>query len=287
MRNGRTLKVRRVRVQRLQARWIESMWELYSNHYDNAERAIFERDLSDKQYVFLGFEDGTDEVRAFSTASIHSHAYRNRRIEVYFSGDTMVDPRYWGQQALNRSVVAALLRWRLRHPFRRLYWHLTCNGYRTFLKMANNFAEYWPHPERGLPEWQGGLIDSITRERFGVAWRPQEGVVRDHVRLKSHVAPFTSEVRAIPAVRFFLERNPGYASGDELSMVGRVNARFFLRIAAKLAAASIRRALGLAPAPRRPARSDRPTPAVASRSGGWPAAPYRGRVGLTHYREEK
>ena len=105
MRNGRTLKVRRVRVQRLQARWIESMWELYSNHYDNAERAIFERDLSDKQYVFLGFEDGTDEVRAFSTASIRSHAYRNRRIEVYFSGDTMVDPRYWGQRALNRAVV--------------------------------------------------------------------------------------------------------------------------------------------------------------------------------------
>jgi hypothetical protein len=58
--------------------------------------------------------------------------------------------------------------------------------------------------------------------------------VRDDVRLKSGAAPFTSEVREVPEVQFFLERNPLYDRGDELSMVGRVNLGFFLRAVSKV-----------------------------------------------------
>lgn len=228
------LKVTRVAVARLAPTHIQDMWELYETFYENVDRARFERDLRAKQCVFLGIERSSGRVRAFSTARFYTVRHAGRKVGVYFSGDTMVHPQYWGGHALQRRVVPALLAWRIRHPFRRVYWHLTCNGYRTLLTLANSFPEYWPHPDRPLPEWEQGLIDRISREQFGPAWCPDEGVVRDDARLKGGVAPFTPEVRAIPAVRFFLRKNPGFTRGDELSMVGRVNAGFFLKVGRKL-----------------------------------------------------
>ncbi len=83
---------------------------------------------------------------------------------------------------------------------------------------------------REIPEWQ-----------FGDLWHSGPGVVRDDVRLKSGTAPFTPDVRAVPEVQFFLERNPHYDRGDELSLIGRVNLRFFLRAASKVLRALRRR----------------------------------------------
>jgi hypothetical protein len=234
MSKAEKLKVTRVPVARLARRHIEDMWQLYETYYENVDRARFERDLREKQCVFLGIERSSGRVRAFSTARFYTVRHARRKVGVYFSGDTMVHPEYWGGHVLQRRVVPALLLWRLRRPFRRAYWHLTCNGYRTFLTLANSFPEYWPHPDTALPEWERGLIDRISRGQFGSAWHPREGVVRDDARLKAGVAPLTSEVRAIPAVRFFLRRNPGYRQGDELSMVGRIDRRFFLRVGRKL-----------------------------------------------------
>jgi hypothetical protein len=240
MRNKRALKVRRVPVARLRTRWIEEMWALYEAHYDHVERRIFDQDLAEKRWVILGLERATGHVRAFSTATIDTYQYRGRRIGVYFSGDTMVHPDYWGRHVLHRAVMLTLLQWCLLHPFRRLYWHLICNGYRTLLTLANNCPHYWPHPEQGLPAWESGLIDRISLHRFGGKWRPHEGVVRDTVRLKSGVAPFTRSVSVLPVVRMFLTRNPGYRDGDELSMIARIDAPFFWKVAAKIVRISLR-----------------------------------------------
>lgn len=229
-----TLGVTRVPVARLSRRQIGDMWELYASFYQNVSRDRFDRDLAAKDCVFLGVERKSGRVRAFSTARFYAVRHGRRTVGVYFSGDTMVHPDFWGGHVLQRRIVPALLAWRLRHPFRRVYWHLTCNGYRTLLTLANTFPQYWPHPERALPEWEKGLIDRISGDQFGSAWRPDEGVVRDDALLKGGVAPFTPEVCALPAVRLFLALNPGYLHGDELSMLGRVNAGFFLRVARKL-----------------------------------------------------
>ena len=244
-------------MERLERQQIEDMWTLYAGYYERVDRTTFDTDLREKQCVFVGLDRTSGQVRGFSTAILDTHVYRGRRVGVYFSGDTLVEPRYWGQRPFHRVCALMLLEWRLQHPFTRLYWHLICNGYRTFLTLASNFPEYWPHPEKGLPGWERGLIDTITRARFGPKWRPEAGVVRDDVRLKPHVAPFTPEVRRIPAVRFFLERNPGYAEGDELSMVGRVNTGFFVRVSAKLVRSLLRRSFSRSRTPsRKPPRAE-------------------------------
>lgn len=243
LRSRGRLKVVRIAVGELEQLHIEQMWSLYTSYYENVVRSVFDRDLCEKQIVFVALDPQDGSVRGFSTATIDVHAYRGQQIGVYFSGDTIVEPRYWGQKPFHRIVAMTLLRWRLRHPFTRLYWHLTCNGYRTFLTLVRNCPEHWPHRVRGLPHWERGFINSITRERFGSMWLPEAGVVRDNVRMKPNVAPFTAEVRRIPAVQFFLELNPGYATGDELSIVGRVNTRCFLSVAAKSLRSTLRHAI--------------------------------------------
>jgi len=231
------LKVVSIPVSALDASLVDALWTLYAGHYDNVTRDVFEADLANKQSVFVGFDTGSGEVQGFSTAVIYHHRCGGRTIGVYFSGDTIVHPDYWGQKALHKAVLRALLVWKLRYPLTRLYWFLICSGYRTYLTMVRTFPEHWPHHARGLPAWERRLIDSLARERFGAAWKPERGVVSSEgpqAVVKRRVAPFTAPVLALPEVRFFVRANPGCELGDELAMIGRVTAAAYGRFALKL-----------------------------------------------------
>jgi hypothetical protein len=220
------LHVQRVLVSSLHPWLVDRLWQLYSNFYDHVSRPAFDHDLFEKTMVFVGTDVGTGAIVGFSTALFFVHRYRTRPVGVYFSGDTIIAPRYWGQTALHRAVLAELLRWKLRHPRTRLYWYLTCSGYRTYLTLARNFRTYWPQRRCPTPPWELGLLDSIGRSRYGAAWRADRGVVSFDAPqpvLKTNVAPITRDLLALPEIAFFVEANPGYAEGDELAMLARVD----------------------------------------------------------------
>lgn len=223
------LAVTSVPVQALDRVLIEQMWELYAAHYDHVRRDTFDADLVDKDRVFLGRDSGTDELVGFSTATIYPHREAGRKIGICFSGDTIFRPEYWGQRAFHRAMGLWLLGWKLRHPRVPLYWFLICHGYRTYLTMVRYFPDHWPHFARGLPEAKRALIDSLGRARFGDHWDAARGVVRfgrEQPVLRATVAPLTGAVLSLPEIRFFVAANPGYAVGDELAMIGRVNVAF-------------------------------------------------------------
>jgi hypothetical protein len=223
------LAVTSVPVRRLDRDIIERMWVLYAGHYDHVRRDTFDADLFEKDRVYLARDSGSGELVGFSTATIYSHRDSGREIGACFSGDTIIRPEYWGQRALHRAFALRLLRWKLRHPRVPLYWFLICHGYRTYLTMVRYFPDHWPHFERGLPEAKRALIDSLGQERFGAHWNGERGVVRfGHQQpvLRATVAPFTGAVLDLPEIQFFIAANPGYAEGDELAMIGRVNLAF-------------------------------------------------------------
>jgi len=225
------LTVTSVPVRALDRGVIEQMWALYTGHYDHVRRDTFDADLFAKDRVFLGRDTGTGALVGFSTATIYLHRESGRKIGACFSGDTIFLPEYWGQRALHRAMALWLLGWKLTHPRVPLYWFLICHGYRTYLSMVRNFPEHWPHFERGLPEAKRALIDSLGQERFGGYWNGERGVVRfgrEQPVLRATVAPFTGAVLNLPEIRFFVAANPGYAEGDELAMIGRVNFGFVL-----------------------------------------------------------
>ena len=221
------LRVHRVPAAALLPLEVDRLWQLYAASYDHVDRRTFDHDIAEKTLVFIGTDAETGATVGFSTALFYVHRYGRRRIGIYFSGDTIIQPKYWGQHALHRAVLGELLRWKLRHPLTPLYWHLICSGYRTYLTLVRNFPVHWPHHRRPTPAWELGLLDSIGRARYGGAWQPDLGVVSPGAPkpvLKAAVAPITPDLLALPEIALFVRANPGYSNGDELAMIARLDA---------------------------------------------------------------
>lgn len=241
------MTVRSVPVGELAPDQVERLWELYDAFYEHVDRPAFDRDLAEKDLVFLGTDAETGRIVGFSTALFYIHEHAGRRVGIYFSGDTFVHPDYWGQKSLHWAVLGALLLWKLRHPRTPLYWHLICSGYRTYLTLVRNFPTHWPDHRRPTPAFERGLLDAIGRGRYGARWRPDRGVVSadgPQPVLEATVAPLDPAVRALPEIAFFLRVNPGHARGDELAMLAPVDGPAVAWMVARWLARPLRRALG-------------------------------------------
>ncbi|MEP6690470.1 MAG: hypothetical protein ABJD07_04900, partial [Gemmatimonadaceae bacterium] len=217
---------------------VDAMWTLFAMHYTDVGRASFERDLRGKDHVFLlmGRADGV--LRGFSTVQSYVQSVAHRRVLVIYSGDTICDPRFWGQRVLHSAFLRYVMRRKLAHPFTPAYWFLISKGYKTYLLLARNFVEYWPRPERDTPAFPSALLDTLAREKFGHAWLPREGILRFAApmgRLRPNVAPAGARELANAHIRFFAERNPGAPAGDELGRLGGIGVGLALNYARRRA----------------------------------------------------
>ncbi|MBN2359812.1 MAG: hypothetical protein JXR83_10190, partial [Deltaproteobacteria bacterium] len=168
---------------------------------------------------------------------------QGRAVVVVFSGDTVVARECWGQTRLQRSFLSYVMRAKLAHPLTPVYWFLISKGYKTYLLLTRNFPEHWPRHDRPTPPWQSALLDDVARHKYSAAWQPERGILHFDLcvgALREQVAPVTEQQLQYPDIRFFCERNPGHAGGDELCCLGRVNHRLWLYYTTKL----LRRALG-------------------------------------------
>jgi len=252
------LVVHRVPVTHLTIDEIDALWRLYDDHYDHVHRLSFERDLAEKQCVFLGRDRASGEIVGFSTALFYRQVHAGRAFGIYFSGDTIIHPRYWGQRALHNAVFRSLLGWKLRHPATPLYWFLICSGYRTYMTLVRNLPNHWPHHARPTPAWEASLIDAVSAARYGAAWKPDRGVIAHpgpQPVVRHATAPVTTAVLELPEVQFFVRANPGHLEGDELAMLGRLDGDAIVAV--------LQRALRRRPAQRRsPRGAPRGAPAL-------------------------
>jgi hypothetical protein len=125
----------------------------------------------------------------------------------------------WHCATLPRSWIAAVREVHERHlQGKRLVWLLLTSGVRTYRLLPVFWREFHPRHDAAMPEATRALLAALAVERFGSAYRPQDGtvvfpapqVLREHLR---EIAPGRM---ADPHVAFFLRRNPGWRFGDEL-----------------------------------------------------------------------
>lgn len=226
-----------VRVAGLDGARLDEMWGLFRTYYTDVSREIFERDLRAKDHVILlrSSEDGS--VQGFSTITTFERDVWGKRVVGVFSGDTIVAKAFWRQTALQRAFLSYVIKVKLKNPHRPVYWFLISKGFRTYLLMARNFPEYWPRHDKPTPPWQAAVIDDFARLRFAEAWKPEQGILHfDHPagRLRQSIAPIDDRARALPEVRFFEEKNPRHAEGDELCCIGKVDGRLWASYMTKL-----------------------------------------------------
>ena len=207
-----------VEVATLDAPQREAMYALYVRYYDAVSRERFLADLADKRYTVL-LHDQAGVLQGFSTLAEYPREFDGGTIGVLFSGDTVVDARHWGQQALTFAWLRLAGRLKARAPERPLYWFLISKGHRTYRFLTAFAREFWPAFNRPTPPRMQALMNALARERFGDDFDAAAGVIRfaeSRGHLRAPFAKVSEAHRRLPEVAFFLARNPGYARGDEL-----------------------------------------------------------------------
>jgi hypothetical protein len=196
----------------------DAMYALYARYYAASSSARFLADLTDKRYAVL-LHDEAGALQGFSTLAEYEREFGGRTVGVLFSGDTIVDARYWGQQALAFAWLRLAGQLKARAPHRPLYWFLISKGHRTYRFLTAFSREFWPAADRVTPPPIKSLMDALALERFGRDYDAASGVIRfaeSHGHLREPFAEVSAAHRQRSDVAFFLARNPGYTRGEEL-----------------------------------------------------------------------
>lgn len=212
-----------VPINRIGANDIRQMYALYSSFYENTSLDIFLTDLAKKSGVILVSRKEDGRIVGFSTQTFFNLVVDGKRVRGIFSGDTIVEPAYWGNNALANTFYRRLIIERIKQPFVPFYWFLISKGYKTYLLMTNNFYNYYPKVNGNRP----GMDERFRRitEAYCDALFPEafdrEKMVLDfgntYVRLKGDVADITPELAAANKhIGFFDKVNPGWREGHEV-----------------------------------------------------------------------
>lgn len=212
---------------------IDEMYGLMASYYDNVNRSTFQRDLSEKRDVILLRDSNEGTIKGFSTLMLLEQTVDQKPITALFSGDTIIDKEYWGTNKLPKwwgryafSLIDEI-------PDRELYWFLMSKGYKTYRFLPVFFNEF--HPRRGVefPEREKRILDAFAYSKFPEHYNPETGVIsfggkKDH--LKQGVADVDESRMQNPDIKYFVERNPGWESGDELACLVRLTKDNFNRM---------------------------------------------------------
>ena len=222
---------------------VDEAYALFASVYDGTNRARFVADLSDKNWVVLLRDRDDGALRGFSTILLRDITTPRGPARLFFSGDTVVSPLYWGDKALQLAIARLLLSLKLRQPSRPMYWFLISKGYRTYLILANTFPRSIPRASTDEDPELRAILDGVASARFPDAYDARTGIIRNdgaHEYVRSGVAPVSERALQNSHVRFFVDRNPHHAAGDELACLALVRTRDLVRATVRF---TVRRAL--------------------------------------------
>ena len=227
------------RVADLDAETRTSMFVLYEQYYGGTAPEIFHADLADKHFVVI-LRDEAQVLQGFSSLKVWEQELAEEPVRIMYSGDTIVHSDYWGQQALAFTWINFSGALKAEAPDVPLYWFLLVKGHRTYRYLIAFYRVFYPAYNRSTPPHMQAFLDQLATAKFGEFYDPRHGIVhfptsRGH--LKDNWADIPEKDLRRPDVQFFLERNPGYAQGDELVCLTELSSDNQKPLAARLFAA--------------------------------------------------
>jgi hypothetical protein len=160
---------------------VDAMYALYDRYYGGGDATTFRADLAEKSHLVWLAE--CDRLCGFSTLATQTFRTPAQEARAVFSGDTIIDHEYWGEQALARTFCRFAGALKAERPSQPLYWFLISKGYRTYRYLHAFARRYFPHPREATPPDVQACMDALGRARFGAAYRAELGIVRfDPVR---------------------------------------------------------------------------------------------------------
>lgn len=198
----------------------QRMFSLMQRCYKRVERRQFEHDLQGKQIVIQVRNPEDDQLVGFSTQVVLNCDVNGQAVRALYSGDTVMEPSFWGDSALAHAwgnfALQLLDDHRCDGP---LYWFLTSKGFRTYRYMPLFFKQFCPRFDQEPVGSPRAVLCALGEQVAGADFDPQACVIRRRnaaYATRYDVADPGRRVQVDPHVRYFIERNPGYLQGDEL-----------------------------------------------------------------------
>jgi hypothetical protein len=232
---------------------VRELFALFARHYEHVDWPHFAADLAEKDCAILLRDARSGEVRGFSTQKVLRATVGGRAVRAIFSGDTIIDPAFWGDQELVRGWCRFAGTVRAAEPGVPLFWFLISKGYRTYLYLPLFFVRYHPNPAGPTPAREQAIMDALAAEKFPGAYRAATGTLEFPDR-RGNLTPDLASIPAArlrdPRVQFFLARNPDHARGTELVCLAEIAPENMRSIAARALAGAECAAAGQDRAPR-------------------------------------
>jgi len=206
----------------LSEKHVHEMLRLMQAYYHNVTPAQFVKDLEEKDWVIILWEGG--RIWGFSTQMLFNHDVEGHRIQVVFSGDTIIEKNHRGSLALPVAWGRLMLSIMSQHPDRELYWLLISKGYKTYRFLPVFFREFYPSYVKEAPAFEKALLCSLGRQKWGDEFDSESWIIRASEGaqyLRPGVADITEARRRDKDIAFFEKANPGHAMGDELVCIAR------------------------------------------------------------------
>ena len=189
---------------------IGAMYAIMESYYGNTSRTVFADDLRKKKDVVL-LLDGHGDIRGFTTLAVYPY---DAQTQLLYSGDTIVEKEYWGAHDMSQVWLNNAM------PYAEgfggaTYWFLLSKGYKTYKYLTTFFHEYYPRVDTETPGRIQLIMDSFARRQYGEKYR--DGVwAAGNDYLRGEYDRTREAAQKDRNAAFFLEKNPGYASGNEL-----------------------------------------------------------------------
>ena len=211
----------------------DAMFGLMEQNYANMRRSRFDADLGTKPLVIL-VRSSEGRLVGFSTQKVLEAEVDGELVHALYSGDTVIDRRYWGDSALAHTWGNFALELIERQLPGRLVWFLTSKGFRTYRYLPLFFHEFFPRPSVETPAWESAVIDALGSSVGRKRYDPSRKIIRaydDGDFVRPAIASPGGRPDTDPYVRFFVDHNPGFAQGDELCCLAPLTRKNFTRAA--------------------------------------------------------
>ena len=210
--------------QRLPESQISALFALYERYYGGTSAALFRRDLLEKDHILL-LQDAAKTVRGFSTLKIISFVHQNAPARAVFSGDTIIDHAFWGEQTLPLAWCRLVGRIKAQQPEVPLFWLLIVKGCRTYRYLSVFSRSHYPNRRYPTPPETQAMMHQLAAARFGRHYDESSGLVRyphpqGHLKSEWH----STLGGGNPEAQFFARCNPHHADGEELVCLTRLEA---------------------------------------------------------------
>ncbi|MDO8509300.1 MAG: hypothetical protein Q7S27_06495 [Nanoarchaeota archaeon] len=222
-----------VEVGNLASEQIEDMYHLMSSYYEKVDETNFRKDLSEKRDVILLRDSVQGQIKGFSTLMLLEQTVDDVPITALFSGDTIIDKEYWGENELPKwwgrysfSLIDEM-------PDKEIYWFLMSKGYKTYRFLPVFFNEFYPRRDVEFPTREKKILDAFAYSKFPNHYNPISGIISFNGEkdcLKKGVADIDESRMKNPDIRYFVERNPHWQEGDELACLVRLTKDNFNRM---------------------------------------------------------